>query len=188
MAVGFIGAPPGRTGASLRHRWPTVALVVLALVASMVAVVNYWAAVGWRDRAISAERQSARATADADDARQAAATARRDTNAARRRRRALAGQLALSEADVAALEARLIARASDRARAEDLGRTARPASPDALTRSLRAQIDSCVAQVDAARAGLSDGTDIAAWQRALTAARASCEQIAADVDVLAVGG
>lgn len=179
------GSPPATTpGGRSGRRW-LVALLALALVAAGLAVVNYHAALRWRARTIAAEQRAARSESEAAAQRRAAAAATAETARTQERRRAIAEQLAVSEADVAALEARIVALASDRARAEDRGAGVVTASADAQVRALQAQVDSCTAQVAAARSALTaDPGDAASWQRALTAAQAGCEQVAADVDAL----
>lgn len=178
--------PPQR-----RARWrvwaPVVVLVVVAVAAAGLAIANYTAALQWRERADIAEQRAAQAEAEAVASRRAEAEARRARRVARQRRSALADQLAVSEADVAALEARIVALASDRARAEDLGGAVGGTDTDALLHSLEAQVDSCVAQVEAVRSGLRNDADLDGWQRALTAAEATCAQAASDIDALAGG-
>ena len=166
---------------------PVVVLVVVAVAAAWLATANYTAALQWRERADVAEQRAAQAEADAVASRHAEAEARRARRVARQRRSALADQLAVSEADVAALEARIVALASDRARAEDLGGAVGGTDTDALLHSLEAQVDSCVAQVEAVRSGLRNDADLDGWQRALTAAEATCAQAASDIDALAGG-
>lgn len=173
-----------------RSRWWIAAVAALLLIggaAGALAAANYSAALRWRERADVAEQRANQAVAEAAASRRAAAEARRARRVARDRRNALAAQLAASEADVASLEARIVALASDRARAEDLGADVAGSDPAALLRSLEAQVDSCVAQVEAVRAGLIRAADVDGWQRALTAAEATCAQVASDIDALAGG-
>jgi hypothetical protein len=173
-------------------RWriwvPLVSLLALAVTAGGLAAANYSAALQWRDRAHAAEQRAVQAEARAATSRHEAQEARRARRVARQRRSALADQLAVSEADVAALEARLVVLASDRARAQDLGGAVGGADPEALLRLLGAQVDSCVAQVEAVRWGLVTDADLEGWQRALTAAEATCAQAASDIDALAGDG
>jgi len=173
-------------------RWrfwaPVAVLVVVSVAVAGLAIANYMAALQWRARSDAAEQRAVQAEADAATSRREAVEARRARRVATQRRSALANQLAVSEADVAALEARIVALASDRARAEDLGATVGGTAPDAVLRSLEAQVDSCVAQVEAVRSGLRDEAALDGWQRALTAAEATCAQAASDVDALAGGG
>ena len=178
--------PP--SGGRRRRVWvPLVMLLVLGVAAGGLAAANYRAALQWRERADAAEQRAAQAEAEAAASRREAGEARRARRVARQRRSALADQLAVSEADVAALEARLVALASDRARTQDLGGAAWGTDPEALLRSLEAQVDSCVAQVGAVRSGLITDADVDGWQRALTAAEATCAQVATDIDALAGG-
>ncbi|HSJ44348.1 MAG TPA: hypothetical protein VK923_06685 [Euzebyales bacterium] len=166
---------------------PVVVLLGVGVAVGALAVANYSAALQWRERANVAEQRAAQAEAQAAASRRDAQEARRAQRVARQRRSALADQLAVSEADVAALEARLVALASDRAREQDLGGAVGGTDPEALLRSLGAQVDSCVAQVAAARSGLITDTDVDGWQRALTVAEATCAQAASDIDALAGG-
>lgn len=177
---------PGPTRPRSRRVGVLVALIGVAVLAvSVVAALNYRAAWQWRERSRAAELRASRALADAAASRDEATRARHEQRRAQRRRRALAQQLAVSEADAAALEARVIALAGDRAHSEDVGGAVTDPAVADLVRSLQAQADSCVAQVEAARAALVDQTAVAGWEEALTAARATCEQVAADADVLA---
>ena len=164
------------------------ALLVLVAAAAGLAAANYSAALQWRERAEAAEQRALQAEDVAVASRREAEEARRARRVASRRRSALADQLAVSEADVVALEARLVALASDRARAEDLGGAVGGTDPEALLRSLEAQVESCVAQVEAVRSGLVGDADVDAWQRALTAAEATCAQAGSDIDALTSGG
>ena len=173
-------------------RWrlwaPVAVLVLVSVAAGGLAIANYAAALQWRARSDAAEQRAVQAEAEAATSRREAVEARRARRVATQRRSALAEQLAVSEADAAALEARIVALASDRAQAEDLGETIGGAAPAAVLRSLESQVDSCVAQVEAVRSGLRDEADVDGWQRALTAAEATCAQAASDVDALAGGG
>lgn len=175
--------PP--SGGPRRRVWlPLAVLLVLAFAAGGLAAANYYAALQWRERADAAGQRALQAEELAAASRREAEEARRARRVARQRRSALADQLAVSEADVVALEARLVALASDRARAEDLGGAVGGTDPEALLRSLEAQVDSCVAQVEAVRSGLVADADIDGWQRVLTAAEATCAQAASDIDAL----
>lgn len=179
---------PPTGGPRWRARLPLAALLVLVAAAAGLAAANYSAALQWRERAEAAEQRARQAEGVAVASRREAEEARRARRVASRRRSALADQLAVSEADVVALEARLVALASDRARAEDLGGAVGGTDPEALLRSLRAQVDSCVAQVEVVRSGLVGDADVDAWQGALTAAEATCAQAASDIDALTSGG
>jgi hypothetical protein len=163
-------------------------MVLVSVAAGGLAIANYAAALQWRARSDAAEHRAVQAEAEAATSRREAVEARRVRRVATQRRSALAEQLAVSEADAAALEARIVALASDRAQAEDLGETIGGAAPAAVLRALESQVDSCVAQVEAVRSGLRDEADVDGWQRALTAAEATCAQAASDVDALAGGG
>lgn len=167
-----------------RYRRMVVLLGTAALVAGVLAVTNFAIGMQWRSQALADQERAARAAADAAAQQQAVITARADRDAADLRRVAMARQLAVSETDVAALEARVSALASDRAQAEDYGNYA-PIDSRARVRTLRAQIDSCVAQVAALRTSLAVG-DVRgpALQRLASAAEATCEQIGADAAVL----
>jgi hypothetical protein len=162
-------------------------LVTALLVATGTAVVNRGRAVAWRDRALAAEQSAARAVAAADASRERERRAREQQRIDQRRRRAIADQLAASEADAAALEARVIALAGDRSRDEDIGRAADMTAPVDSVRTLQAQVDNCVAQVDAARSAVAVDADVDDWQAALTAAEVTCQQVASDLDNLVDG-
>jgi hypothetical protein len=165
---------------------PVIAVVVAAavLVAVGFALVNRGRALAWRDRALIAEQSAARAVAAAQDSRRREQRVREQQRIDRQRRRAIAGQLAASEADAAALEARVIALAGERARGEDVGGTAEATPSVDRVKALQAQVDNCVAQVDAARRAVAADADGDDWQAALTAAGATCQQVASDVDTL----
>lgn len=165
------------------RRWLLV-LAVLAVGAASLAAVNYQAAIRWRARTVAAEQRAAQSGAEAAAQRSAAASAEEKAAAARQGRRAIAEQLAVSEADVAALEARIVTLAGERAQAQDRGVGVVTASADAQVRALQTQVDSCTAQIAAARVALTGDGDVTEWQRALTAAEATCEQVASDVDAL----
>lgn len=175
-----------------QSRWrlwaPLVVVVALAVGAAALAAANYSAAVQWQDRADAAERRAVQAETASAASRRAAQEARRDRRVARQRRSRLADQLAVSEADVAALEARLNALANERAQAQDLGAVIGSAGAADRLRSLEAQVDSCIAQIAAVRSGLVADSDVDGWHRALTAAEAACGQAASDVDALAGAG
>ncbi|HEX6257460.1 MAG TPA: hypothetical protein VFZ70_16745 [Euzebyales bacterium] len=177
------GAPRRRRGDAVIAAATAAALII----AVGVAVANGSTALAWRDRALTAEQSAARAVAAANVSRQNEQDARRQQRIDRGLRRAIASQLAASEADAAALEARVIALAGDRARDEDVGRAAGTTAPVDRVRTLQAQVDNCVAQVDAARVAVAADAEADDWQAALTAAQATCEQVAADVDALADG-
>lgn len=189
MVIDLTGTPPPRWLEQRRrsHRRWLVALACLAVAAGALAAVNYAAAVRWRGIAQAAEGRADAAAADAAAGQQAVADAELARDAAQQRRRALSEQLAVSEADAAALEARVISLASDRARAEDYGQAVAAAPPGTRIRALQAQVDSCTAQIEAVRVSLVAASDDASWQRALTAAEATCEQLGADLDALTGG-
>lgn len=182
--------PTVRTGVRRpRRSWVLMALAVAALAAATtVAVGNHTAATAWRDRSVAAERRAEQAEAQADQARRTATRERARRRVAVQRRRAIAEQLAVSESDAAALEARVVTLASDTARAQDLGTTSTAVPSAAQIRALQAQVDSCIAQIEAARVGLISGSDVTSWQRALTAAQAGCEQVGSDADALLTNG
>ncbi len=187
VVIDLTGTSPARRDvpSSRRLRPWVLLLVVAAVVAVGLAAANYSAAMRWRTRAMTAERRAAQASADAAAERGVALEALRARDVARQRRRAMAQQLTVSEADVVALEARVSTLASDRARAQDLGLDLASVPASMHLQALRAQAASCIAQVEAARKGLTANADVGSWQAALTAAEASCGQIAADVDTLA---
>ena len=170
---------------SERRRW--IALAVVAAVMSVLAIVNFAIGMQWRSLALDAQDRAAQATADAAARQQVVIAAHEARDTAEMRREVMAKQLAVSEADVAALEARVTALANEKARAEDYsGAAIRRVASDARIRSLRAQLDSCLAQVAALRTSLlvDDPTSVALDETA-GAAEASCEQASADVAVLA---
>jgi hypothetical protein len=179
--------PTGRPLRSVfdRHRW--IALALVAAVASVLAIVNFAVGMQWRSLALDAQDRAAQAAADAAAKQQAVTAANDARDTAEMRREVMAKQLAVSEADVAALEARVSTLANEKARAEDYsGSAITRADSDARIRSLRAQLNSCVAQVSALRTSLlvDDPTSVAVDETA-SAAEASCEQAGADVAVLA---
>jgi hypothetical protein len=188
LVIDLTGATP--TGRLLRpvfdrRRW--IALAMVAAVASVLAIVNFAVGMQWRSLALDAQDRAAQATADAAAKQQAVIAAHDARDTAEMRREVMAKQLAVSEADVAALEARVSALANEKARAEDYsGPAITRAGSDARIRSVRAQLDSCVAQVSALRTSLlvDDPTSVALDETA-SAAEASCEQAGADVAVLA---
>ena len=172
-----------------RRSWVLMALAVVALaVATTVAVRNHSAAIAWRDRALAAEQRVTRAEEQADQQRRLAAWESERRRVAVQRRRAIAEQLTVSESDAAALEARVLTLATDTARAQDYGAVSTAVPSKAQVRALQAQVDSCVAQIESARVGLISGSDVTSWQRALTAAQASCEQVGSDADALLSNG
>lgn len=169
-----------------RHRRMLVVLGVVAVLAAALAVTNFVVGMQWRSQAVADQDRAVRAAVAAAAQQQAVVQANADRNAADLRRQAMAGHLAVSEADVAALEARLLALANDRAQAEDHGEYAPVISSRARMRTLRAQVDSCLAQVAALRTSLSiEDLRAPALQEMAVAAEATCEQIGADVAVLA---
>lgn len=179
------GQPSADHGVEVfRYRRMLLVLGTAAVVAGVLAVTNFAIGMQWRSQALADQERAARAAADAAAQQQAVITAHADRDAADLRRVAMARQLAVSETDVAALEARVSALASDRAQAEDYGNYA-PIDSRARVRTLRAQIDSCVAQVAALRTSLEVG-DVGgpALHGLASAAEATCEQIGADAAVL----
>jgi hypothetical protein len=182
--------PTVRTGIGRpRRSWVLAVLAVAALaVATTVAARNYSAATGWRDRTAAAERRAAHAEEQAEEQLRVAEQERERRRVAVQRRRAMAEQLAVSESDAAALEARILTLASDTARAQDVGAASTAVPSQAQVRALQAQVDSCVAQIEAARVGLTGGSDVTSWQRALIAAQASCAQVGSDADALLSNG
>lgn len=172
--------------ARMRRVW--IALGVLIVLTVALAVTNYVNGMQWRSQALAAQSRAARAAADVAAEQDAVVEAQAARDAAELRREAMARQLAVSEADVAALEARVSKLANDKAQAEDKGDDAAPVTSEAQIRSLRTQLDSCVAQVAALRAAMlvGDGSSIA-LDDAARAAQASCDQAGADVAELAVG-
>lgn len=169
-----------------RHRRMLVVLGAVAMLAAALAVTNFVVGMQWRSQALADQDRAVRAAAAAAAQQQAVVQANTDRDAADLRRQAMAGHLAVSEADVAALEARLLALANDRAQAEDHGDYAAVISSRARMRTLRAQVDSCLAQVAALRTSLLiEDLRAPALQEMAVAAEATCEQIGADVAVLA---
>jgi hypothetical protein len=182
--TGTTGAPP--TGRPLeRRRW--IVLAVVAAFAAVLAIVNFAIGMQWRSLALDAQDRAAQATAESAAKQQAVIAAHEARDTAETRRELMAKQLAVSEADVAALEARVAALANKKARAEDYsGPEITRVTSDAQIRSLRAQLDSCVAQVAALRTSLLvDEPTAVALDETASAAEASCEQVGADVAVLA---
>jgi hypothetical protein len=169
-----------------RHRRMLVALGAVAMLAAALAGTNFVVGMQWRSQALADQDRAVRAAAAAAAQQRAVVEANADRNAADLRRQAMAGHLAVSEADVAALEARLLALANDRAQAEDHGDYAAVIRSPARMRTLRAQVDSCLAQVAALRTSLLiEDLRAPALQEKAVAAEATCEQIGADVAVLA---
>lgn len=170
----------------LGRRW-WIALAAVAVIATILAVVNFSSGMRWRSLALDAQERAARATADAAAGQEAVIAAREARDTAETRREVMAKHLAVSEADVAALEARIAALANDKAQAQDRGDAkATQVASAARVRSLRAQLDSCVAQVAALRTTLLvDDPTSSALDEAASAAEASCEQMGTDLAVLA---
>jgi hypothetical protein len=168
---------PGGRGRDVR--W--VGVSVIATLAVVLAVANYVTGMRWREQALAAQEQAARAAADAATQQEAVLVASNERATAELRREAMAKQLAVSEADVAALEARVEALASDKARDEDRGRYEELSDSGATLHALQAQLDSCVVQVDALRVGLraADG-NASTWRAAANAAHVTCAQASAD--------
>lgn len=180
------GTSPALTA---RHRRRWILLGAVATVAVVLAIANFAIGMQWRSVAVAAEDRAVRAAADVAAKQQAVVVAREAREVAELRREAMAKQLAVSEADVAALESRVATLASDKARAEDYGGdTVTHVATDAQMRALQAQLDSCVAQVAALRTTLLvDDPASAALHETATAAEATCEQVGTDAAVLAAG-
>lgn len=169
-----------------RRMWFAVGAV--AVVAVLLAFGNFVIGLQWRSTALAAQDRAVRAAADVAANQQAVVLARAARDVAELRREAMAKQLAVSEADVAALEARVAALASDKARVEDYSGAVTPVASDAQIRSLQTQVDSCVAQVAALRTVLQvEDPASSALREVASAAQASCEQVQADASVLAGG-
>lgn len=172
----------------VRWRWAALLLGATTVVVLGLAIANYVTGMQWRASALEARDRAEQAAADAAARQQAVVQARAERGAAELRREAMAKHLAVSEADVEALEARIATLASDRARAEDHGGGSTPVASDAQLRAVRAQVDSCVAQVAAVRTGLLVGDgELAALHDAARAAEASCEQAGSDLAALGAG-
>jgi hypothetical protein len=187
--TGTAPPPPAGTPRSLTgpQRRIGIALGAVALVAVALAIVNFAVGMQWRSVALAAQDRAALAAADAAAKQQAVRVAREARDVAELRREAMAKQLAVSEADVAALEARVAALASDKARAEDYGTVTRASSSGRL-RALKAQLDSCITQIAALRTSLRlDDPASTALDEEASAAQASCEQAGADAAVMAAG-
>jgi hypothetical protein len=164
-----------------------MALGAVAVVAVVLAVANFVIGMQWRAVALDAQDRAVQAAADVAAKQQAVVVAREAEEVAQRRRDEMASQLAVSEADVEALEARVAALASDKARAEDYGAVTDVGST-ARMRTLQKQLDSCIAQISALRAALRiDAPTAAVLDETANAAQAACEQVGADAAVLAAG-
>jgi hypothetical protein len=193
IVIDLTGATPATSiGTSLeltvRHRRMWFALGAVAVAAVVLAAGNFAIGMRWRSAALAAQDRAVRATADVAAKQEAVVLARAARDVAELRREAMAKQLAVSEADVAALEARVAALASDKARVEDYSGAITPVASDAQIRSLQAQADSCVAQVAALRTVLQvDEPASPGLREVASAAQASCEQVRADAEVLAAG-
>lgn len=180
-------APGGGTlrGLTPQQRRMGLVLGAVAVVAVMLAVTNFAIGMQWRSVALAAQDRAVRATADVAAKQQAVVIAREARDVAELRREAMARQLAVSEADVAALEARVAVLANDKARAEDYGAVT-PAASNARIRTMQRQLDSCIAQIAALRAALRvDAPASAVLDETAGAAQAACEQVGADAAVLA---
>jgi hypothetical protein len=187
--TGTAYAPRARPLATLTpyQRRLGMALGAVAVVAMVLAIANFAIGMQWRAVALDAQDRADRATADVAAKQQAVVVADKARRVAERRGEAMARQLAVSEADVAALEARVVALASDKARAEDYGAVTNVTST-ARVRTLQTQLDSCIAQISALRAALRvDAPTAAALDETANAAQAACEQVGADAAVLAAG-
>ena len=189
IVIDLTGATPGTSLVrAMRHRSMWFALGAGAVAAVMLAVGNFAIGMRWRSAALAAQDRAVRATADVAAKQEAVVLARAARDVAELRREAMAKQLAVSEADVAALEARVAALASDKARVEDYSGAITPVHSDAQIRSLQAQADSCVAQVAALRTVLQvDEPESTGLREVARAAQASCEQVRADAEVLTAG-
>jgi len=174
-------------GLTPRQRRVGMGVAAVALVAVVLAVTNFTIGMQWRAVALDAQDRTVQATADVAAKQQAVVVAREARDVAELRREAMARQLAVSEADVAALEARVAALASDKARAEDYGSVTRAGSK-ARVRTLQKQLDSCIAQIAALRAALRvEAPASAVLDETASAAQAACEQVGADAAVLVTG-
>jgi hypothetical protein len=178
-------ARPARDVAGARHRRLLVVLATVAALTGVLAVTNFAIGMQWRSQALADQDRAVRAAAEAAARQQAVTQANAERDAAELRSSAMGRQLVVSEADVAALEARVTALANERAQAEDYGNYTAVGSR-AQMRSLRTQVDSCVAQIAALRTSLLvEDPRATALQEMASAAEATCEQIGADVAVLA---
>jgi hypothetical protein len=185
------GAPEPDTGPLRSLTGPQrrigITLAGVAVIAVVLAIANFAVGMQWRSVALAAQDRAARAAADVAAEQQAVIVAREARDVAELRREAMARQLAVSEADVVALEARVAALASNKARAEDYGAVTRVSS-DTRLRALQAQLDTCVAQIAALRTALRvDDPASTALDESAGAAQASCEQAGADAAILAAG-
>jgi hypothetical protein len=191
VVIDLTGTAYAPSAATLRTLTPrqrrTGMLGAVAAVAVVLAITNFAIGMQWRSVALDAQDRAVRATADVAAKQQAVIVAREARDVAELRREAMARQLAVSEADVAALEARVAALASDKARAEDYGAVTRVAS-NVRVRTLQKQLDSCIAQIAALRAALRvNAPESAVLDETANAAQAACEQVGADAAVLAAG-
>lgn len=191
VVIDLTGPPPSEAASSQgttaaraesRVRLALVALAVVALVAVVLAVSNYRSAAQWHARALADAERAERTAAESADSRKALERMRAELDAARSERDAIAGYLAVSEADVSALEARIAVLANERAQAEDYGNYAAPADAARQLRALRTQVDSCVAQVASLRTDMArEDVATAAVAAAATVAQAACDQVGADI-------
>lgn len=177
------------TGTDTRRQRRGMAVVaVVAVVAIIVAIANFVTGMAWRSEALTAQDRAARAAAEVAARQEAVIAANQARDRAQLERDAMAAQLAVSEADVKGLEARVAALADEKASAEDLGDHSARVGGAARLRSAQAQADSCVEQLAALRAAmLVEDHGSRALQRSANAAESSCAQVGADVAALAAG-
>lgn len=181
-------AVPARHGAR-RWRWAIALPTVVALVATVLAVTNYTTAMQWRANALAQSSRADRADAAAAAERASLAAVRTELRAVQREGEAVAARLAVSEADVSALEARIAMLADDRAQVEDRGGRGSFGDTTRQMRVLTRQVDGCLAQVAALRADLRrDDPNVDALRKSATAAQSACDQVGADVATLASDG
>jgi hypothetical protein len=170
------------------RRRVTIVLALVAAAGIVVAIANFVTGMQWRSEAQAAMDRAANAAAEVAAKQDAVIAANQARDRAELARDAMAAQLAVSEADVKGLEARVAALANEKARAEDFGDYSAHVAADAQLRTAQAQLDSCVAQVAALRAGmLVKDPASRALQRSANAAESSCAQVGADIAALAAG-
>jgi hypothetical protein len=171
-----------------RQRHATIVLAVVTAVSIAAAIGNFVTGMEWRSEALAAQDRATRAAAEVAARQEAVLAANQARDAAELERDAMAKQLAVSEADVKGLEARVAALADEKARAEDFGDYSAHVAADAQLRTAQAQVDSCVAQVAALRTAiLVKDPASKAVQRSARAAESSCAQVGADIAALAAG-
>lgn len=168
---GPVGMMTGRAGTLLAS---------IAVIATLLAGVNFVIASRWRAVATAAQHDVA-SPADGVTITEVGAA---DTTSVESH--VLTRRLVASEADVAALETRLAALANQRAHAEDAGVYTAQRDVAPHVRVVAAQLDSCVAQVAAVRVLLTGGARVStADQVSVAAAQTGCEQARADLSRLA---